>query len=136
MDGTVPGSELIIYQDTADAGADHHAGAMFWGNDGKFYFTTGDEVNVPGDSQNLTNPRGKVMRVNPDGTVPTDNPFYDGSGPNYDADSVTPRRARRSLRSSRALASRLESVPSLRRSLPAASLRASPSRQQRMNGSR
>ena len=37
--------ELIIYQDTANAGADHHGGAMFWGNDGKFYFTTGDEVN-------------------------------------------------------------------------------------------
>ena len=25
------------------------------------------------------------MRINPDGTVPTDNPFYDGTGPNYDA---------------------------------------------------
>ena len=36
-------------------------------------------------SQDLTSPRGKILRINPDGTVPTDNPFYDGSGPNYDA---------------------------------------------------
>ena len=31
------------------------------------------------------NPRGKIHRINPDGTVPTDNPFYDGAGPNYDS---------------------------------------------------
>ena len=36
-------------------------------------------------SQDLTSPRGKILRFNPDGTVPTDNPFYDGAGPNYDA---------------------------------------------------
>jgi glucose/arabinose dehydrogenase len=28
---------------------------------------------------------GKVLRLNPDGTAPTDNPYYDGAGPNYDA---------------------------------------------------
>ncbi len=33
----------------------------------------------------LTVPRGKVLRFNSDGTVPTDNPFYDGNGPNVDA---------------------------------------------------
>ena len=33
----------------------------------------------------LTNPRGKIHRINPDGTVPTDNPFYDGAGPNWDS---------------------------------------------------
>ena len=36
-------------------------------------------------SQQLTSPRGKVHRINPDGTIPTDNPFYDGSGPNVDS---------------------------------------------------
>ena len=29
--------------------------------------------------------RGKILRFNTDGTAPTDNPFYDGPGPNYDA---------------------------------------------------
>ena len=55
-----------------------------FGNDGKLYFTTGDHFQGR-PSQSLTNPRGKIHRINLDGTVPTDNPFYDGSGPNVDS---------------------------------------------------
>ena len=40
---------------------------------------------APTPSQELTSPRGKIHRINPDGTVPTDNPFYDGAGPNFDS---------------------------------------------------
>ena len=83
--GTVPGSELILYQDGQQAGADHHAGAIMFGNDGKLYFTTGDEVSTPAASQDLTSTRGKVHRINMDGTIPLDNPFADGSGPNDDS---------------------------------------------------
>ena len=85
VNGTVSGSELILYQDTASAGADHHGGAIMFGGDGKLYFTTGDEVNNPPDAQSLTNPRGKIHRVNMDGTIPIDNPFADGSGQNVDS---------------------------------------------------
>ena len=42
-------------------------------------------MSTPGDAQLLTSPRGKILRFNPDGTVPADNPYVDGSGPNYDA---------------------------------------------------
>ena len=84
LTGTVPGSELIIYQDPQDADTEHHGGAINFGNDGKIYLTTGDHFQGT-PSQDLTSPRGKVLRFNPDGTVPTDNPFYDGNGPNYDA---------------------------------------------------
>ncbi len=84
LTGTVAGSELILYQDTQNANTEHHGGAINFGNDGKIYFTTGDYfLGTP--SQDLTSPGGKILRINPDGTVPTDNPFYDGSGPNYDA---------------------------------------------------
>ena len=69
-------------RETADA--DHHGGAIIFGNDGKIYFTTGDHLD-PAASQDLNSPRGKILRINPDGTVPTDNPFYDGTGPHYDA---------------------------------------------------
>jgi glucose/arabinose dehydrogenase/PKD repeat protein len=82
--GTVPGSELVIYQDALDANVEHHGGALNFGNDGKLYITTGEHFD-PGWSQLLSSPRGKILRINPDGTVPTDNPFYDGAGPNYDA---------------------------------------------------
>ena len=84
LTGTVPGSELIIYQDPQDANTEHHGGAINFGNDGKIYLTTGDHFQGT-PAQDLTSPRGKVLRFNPDGTVPTDNPFYDGTGPNYDA---------------------------------------------------
>ena len=80
LNGTVPGSELVLYQDAQDAHAEHHGGALNFGNDGKLYFTTGEHFNPP-MSQELTSPRGKIHRINPDGTVPTDNPFYDGTGP-------------------------------------------------------
>jgi Glucose / Sorbosone dehydrogenase/PKD domain len=55
-----------------------------FGNDGKLYFTTGEHFSAS-DAASLTNSRGKIHRVNPDGTVPLDNPFYDGAGPNVDS---------------------------------------------------
>ena len=82
--GTVPGSELVLYQDPEDANAEHHGGAINFGNDGKLYFTTGEHFNAA-EAQDLNNPRGKVHRINPDGTIPTDDPFYDGAGPHWDS---------------------------------------------------
>ena len=40
---------------------------------------------MPATSQDPEHPRGKIHRINPDGTIPTDNPFYDGAGPNVDS---------------------------------------------------
>ncbi|MGB7218689.1 MAG: DUF4038 domain-containing protein [Vicinamibacterales bacterium] len=80
---TVPGSEFVVYQDPQAASADHHGGALNFGNDGKLYITTGENFDPPA-AQDLTNPRGKILRINKDGTIPTDNPFYDGAGPNRD----------------------------------------------------
>ena len=85
LTGTIAGSELVLYQDPLLAGVDHHGGAIVFGNDGKLYFTTGDEVDTPAAAQSLSSPRGKIHRINKDGTVPTDNPFYDGTGPNVDS---------------------------------------------------
>ena len=84
LDGTVAGSELVLYQDPDVPNAEHHGGALNFGNDGKLYFTTGEHF-IPALSQSLTNSRGKILRINKDGTVPTDNPFYDGAGPNVDS---------------------------------------------------
>ena len=80
---TVAGSELVLYQDPLDANAEHHGGALNFGNDGKLYITTGEHFT--GISQQLDSPRGKILRINKDGTIPTDNPFYDGAGPNVDS---------------------------------------------------
>jgi glucose/arabinose dehydrogenase len=84
LTGTVPGSELVLYQDPQDANAEHHGGALNFGNDGKLYFTTGEHFTAA-DAQNLSSPRGKIHRINSDGTIPTDDPFYDGAGPHWDS---------------------------------------------------
>jgi glucose/arabinose dehydrogenase/chitodextrinase len=84
LDGTVPGSEVVLYQDPQVAPSEHHGGAIAFANDGKLYFTTGEHFEGA-PAQDLTSPRGKLHRINPDGSVPTDNPFYDGAGPNWDS---------------------------------------------------
>ncbi|MBX4200052.1 PQQ-dependent sugar dehydrogenase [Candidatus Parcubacteria bacterium] len=81
--GTVAGSEFVIYQDTQDAGPDHHGGALNFASDGKLYITTGENFAAE-RAQDMTSTEGKILRLNKDGTVPTDNPFYDGAGPNAD----------------------------------------------------
>ena len=78
------GSEVVLYEDPVNANAEHHGGAIMFGNDGKLYFTTGEHFDA-GVAQNLASPRGKIHRINLDGTIPTDNPFYDGAGPNWDS---------------------------------------------------
>ncbi len=52
----------------------HDGGRLRFGPDGKLYAATGDAQN--GDyAQNTSNLAGKILRLNPDGTVPSDNPF-------------------------------------------------------------
>lgn len=74
---TVDGDELIDMQTVIDdiPGAPwHDGGRIAFGPDEKLYITTGDAVN-PGWSQDLLSLAGKILRINPDGTIPDDNPF-------------------------------------------------------------
>jgi glucose/arabinose dehydrogenase len=60
----------------------HNGGAIDFGADGKLYVAVGDNA-VGGNAQSLSTRLGKMLRVNPDGSIPTDNPFYaTASGPN------------------------------------------------------
>jgi glucose/arabinose dehydrogenase len=81
---TVPGSEVVLWQDLQPALEEHQGGAVVVGPDGKLYITVGEQF-VPDDAQRLDSYRGKVLRMNRDGSIPTDNPFHDGAGPNLDA---------------------------------------------------
>lgn len=81
--GTVAGSEFVVWQDDPDSNPAHHGASLAFGPDGKLYISTG-EHGVASNSQSLTNYRGKVLRVNADGTIPSDNPFVDGPGGNKD----------------------------------------------------
>ncbi|GIG61731.1 hypothetical protein Lfu02_61030 [Longispora fulva] len=75
-DVAVPGSEQVIVElPTLGAALVHNGGDIHFGTDGKLYVPTGDNASPP-LAQQLTSPLGKVLRFNPDGTIPADNPFY------------------------------------------------------------
>lgn len=51
----------------------HNGGRIMFGPEGKLYVVIG-ENDDPSNAQNLGSLAGKVLRLNPDGTVPADNP--------------------------------------------------------------
>lgn len=51
----------------------HNAGCIRFGPDGKLYTTIGENANGS-NSQSVANLLGKILRLNPDGSIPDDNP--------------------------------------------------------------
>ncbi|MFO8234134.1 MAG: PQQ-dependent sugar dehydrogenase [Bacteroidales bacterium] len=54
----------------------HNGSRIVFDNDDKLYFSTGDAGNTA-YSQELNSLNGKILRMNPDGSIPEDNPFQD-----------------------------------------------------------
>ncbi|HXD32642.1 MAG TPA: PQQ-dependent sugar dehydrogenase [Pyrinomonadaceae bacterium] len=75
-DVAAAGSEAIILELNNLSGAtNHNGGAIHFGPDGKLYIAVGENAN-PANSQTLANLLGKILRINSDGTIPADNPFF------------------------------------------------------------
>jgi glucose/arabinose dehydrogenase len=77
----VPNSEVVIFDLDPMTGLNHNGGAIHFGPDGKLYAGVGDS-SAPFNAQLLTNLHGKILRINKDGSVPTDNPFYNQASGN------------------------------------------------------
>lgn len=84
--GTPPCSQYAAGSDcmASDSGA-HTIGTVRFGSDGKLYVGMGDGASFSQATeqsfrtQDLNTYNGKILRINPDGTAPSDNPFYDGN---------------------------------------------------------
>lgn len=62
--------------DKIPSGSVHHGGRLKIGPDGKLYATTGDAAESS-IAQSLRSLGGKILRINLDGSIPSDNPFPD-----------------------------------------------------------
>jgi putative heme-binding domain-containing protein len=85
-----PGSERVLLKgdDQSKLGghtsAGHQGGAIHFGTDGKLYIAIGDQT-AGEPSQRLDSFQGKLLRVNPDGSIPGDNPFVGTAKGKYQA---------------------------------------------------
>ncbi len=64
----IPGAGFAIYPS-------HQIQACHFGLDGKLYVQIGDGFDTPATAQDINDLRGKVLRMNPDGSLPADNPI-------------------------------------------------------------
>lgn len=74
----LPGETLLLdvpFNSTSSSGS-HNGGAVDFGADGRLYVATGDGWNGGDGVQSLSTYTGKIFRIEPDGTIPADNPFY------------------------------------------------------------
>ena len=84
--GTAPCSQYPAGADCIGNDADaHSADTLRFGPDGKLYVSLGDGASynfadpLALRAQDLNSYNGKVLRINSDGTAPTDNPFFNGN---------------------------------------------------------
>jgi hypothetical protein len=82
-DVAVANSEVVILElDNLSSATNHNGGAIHFGPDGKLYVAVGENA-TPTNAQTLANRLGKMLRINSDGSIPTDNPFFNtASGDN------------------------------------------------------
>ena len=81
-DLAAPDSETLIFRlDDLSGATTHNGGAMHFGSDGKLYIAAGDNALGP-NAQSLESLFGKILRINPDGSIPTDNPFFNTADDN------------------------------------------------------
>ncbi|HUF46866.1 MAG TPA: PQQ-dependent sugar dehydrogenase [Vicinamibacterales bacterium] len=88
VDGPAPrvdDVQVIYHQVPSLTSRQHYGSRLVFARDGTLFVTQGDRSVTPGrmQAQNLDSLIGKVARINPDGSVPKDNPFVgrDGARP-------------------------------------------------------
>ena len=68
-------SELVLIGLSPQTNPSHSSGSLQFGGDGKLYIAVGDNEE-PSNSQSFATLHGKLLRINSDGSIPQNNPFY------------------------------------------------------------
>lgn len=71
----IPSVKSINVPGTTNLAVWHMGGALLFAGDGKLFIGVGEHMQSD-SAQKLTNVFGKILRVNRDGTIPEDDPFY------------------------------------------------------------
>jgi aldose sugar dehydrogenase len=79
-DGRLEGLRVIYRQLPKVDGGNHFGSRLAFAPAGKLFITQGDRFGYREKAQDLSTHLGKIIRINPDGSVPDDNPFVDRSG--------------------------------------------------------
>jgi glucose/arabinose dehydrogenase len=83
--GRLQGNQLqdvqVIFRQRPKVSSSLHCGSrLVFGRDGRLFVALGDRFSRKDDAQALDNHLGKVVRIEPDGAVPADNPFVSRAG--------------------------------------------------------
>ena len=73
-------TQVIWRQQPKVSGSNHWGSRIVFRADGTLFVTLGERFNYSEKAQDLSATLGKVVRINPDGSAPRDNPFVDRAG--------------------------------------------------------
>jgi glucose/arabinose dehydrogenase len=73
-------TQVIWRQQPKLGGRNHWGSRIVFRPDGTLFVTLGERFNYSGSAQDLSTTLGKIVRINPDGSTPRDNPFVGRNG--------------------------------------------------------
>jgi glucose/arabinose dehydrogenase len=77
---TLTDVRTIFVQRPKVSSSAHCGGRLVFAHDGRLFVTLGERFSRKEDAQTLDNHLGKIVRIEPDGKVPADNPFVGRAG--------------------------------------------------------
>jgi glucose/arabinose dehydrogenase len=80
LQGRLADVQVVFRQQPKYASNAHFGSRLVFARDGRLFVTLGDRFTRRDDAQTLDNHHGKVVRIEPDGRVPADNPFAGRAG--------------------------------------------------------
>ena len=72
--------QVIFRQQPTHQGSHHFGSRLVFARDGTLFVTLGERFDLRDKVQDLSNTLGKIVRINPDGSIPKDNPFVSTPG--------------------------------------------------------